>query len=71
MGIISKKSTLSAILSKTELQNKSDLLINEMLSHQSGLLPWIPFYKETIDSITRFPLSDFYSKKKTINFPLL
>ena len=71
MGIISEKSTLSAILSKTELQNKSDLLINEMLSHQSGLLPWIPFYKETIDSITRFPLSDFYSKKKTINFPLL
>ena len=71
MGIISEKSTLSAILSKTELQNKSDLLINEMLSHQSGLLPWIPFYKETIDSITRFPLSDFYRKKKTINFPLL
>ena len=70
-GDLNKKSTLSSIISQTELHNKSDLLINEMLSHQSGLFPWIPFYKETIDSISNFPLSDFYSKKKTINFPLL
>ena len=70
-GVLNKKSTLSSIISQTELLNKSDLLVNEMLSHQSGLYPWIPFYKETIDSISKFPLSDFYSKKKTINFPLL
>jgi len=35
------------------------------------LFPWIPFYKETIDSVTKFPLATFYSKKKTINFQLL
>ena len=29
--------------------DKSSLIIRDILSHQSGLLPWIPFYKQTLD----------------------
>ena len=65
---IKKETTLSNLFPDKKLQNKSNLNLGEMLSHQSGLFPWIPFYKETIDSITKFPLAAFYSKKKTINF---
>ena len=68
---INKETTLTNLFPNNKLKNKSNLNLGEMLSHQSGLFPWIPFYKETIDSVTKFPLATFYSKKKTINFQLL
>jgi len=40
------------------------LTILDMLTHNSGLFPWIPFYKQTIDSVTSLPLDSWYSKKK-------
>ena len=68
---INKETTLTNLFPNNKLKNKSNLNLGEMLSHQSGLFPWIPFYKETIDSVTKFPMATFYSKKKTINFQLL
>lgn len=64
---INEKSTLSDILPDLDLKDKGDLLLKEMLAHQSGLYPWIPFYKETLDSVSYSPLTSFYSKKKTKN----
>ena len=37
-------STLSEILYDESLGNKSILRLDEMFSHQSALIPWIPFY---------------------------
>ena len=39
-----------------------------MLSHYSRLTPWIPFYKETLDSITNEQLDNYYSNKQTKDF---
>ena len=64
---INEKSTLSDILPDLDLKDKGSLLLKEMLAHQSGLYPWIPFYKETLDSINYNPLTSIYSKKKTKN----
>ena len=64
---INEKSTLSDILPDLDLKDKGNLLLKEMLAHQSGLYPWIPFYKETLDSVSYNPLTSFYSKKKTKN----
>ena len=64
---INEKSTLSDILPDLDLKDKGSLLLKEMLAHQSGLYPWIPFYKETLDSVSYNPLTSFYSKKKTKN----
>jgi len=41
--------------------NKEDLVIEDILLHRAGLVPFIPFYKETIDTATGIPLPGFYS----------
>ena len=68
---IDEESTLSDIIPDLNLMDKSNLLLKEMLAHQSGLYPWIPFYKETLDSINFDPKTSFYSKKKTKNILFL
>ena len=62
---INNKTTLSDLFPKTLLKDKGNLTILDMLTHNSGLFPWIPFYKQTIDSVTSLPLESWYSKKKT------
>ena len=42
--------------------DKEDLKIKDILLHQAGLVPFIPFYKETIDS-TGKPLDAIYRTK--------
>lgn len=45
----------------THLEN---LMLIDMLTHQSGLKAWIPFYLKTLDSITKKPMSKWYSLTK-------
>lgn len=47
--------------------NKENLSIKNILLHQAGLVAYIPFYKETIDS-TGTPLPKFYSTKPSDSF---
>ncbi len=46
----------------TKGSNKADLKIRDMLLHESGLVPFIAFYKETIDTNTGLPKPDIYSE---------
>ncbi len=41
--------TLGAYLDLPDTCNKKDLLISDILAHQSGLQAWIPFYLSTIE----------------------
>jgi beta-N-acetylhexosaminidase len=54
--------------------NKEHLIIREILAHQSGLYPWIPFYKQTLvkDSISGLmQLRDtLYSEEFSKEFPI-
>ena len=65
---ITLETTLSEMFPNKNLNEKSNLNIKEMFSHQSGLYPWIPFYKKTIDSLTKKPLPYWYKTSKTNNF---
>jgi hypothetical protein len=67
-GNLNLETTLLDLFPSKNLKEKSNLTIKEMFSHQSGLFPWIPFYKKTIDSITRKPLSFWYKSNKTKGF---
>jgi beta-glucosidase-like glycosyl hydrolase len=67
---ITLETTLSKMFPNKNLNDKSDLSIKEMFSHQSGLFPWIPFYKSTIDSITKKPLDSWYRTKKSSDFTI-
>ena len=65
---ITLETTLSQMFPNKNLNDKLSLTIKEMFSHQSGLYPWIPFYKKTIDSVTNKPLSSWYKLNKSEDF---
>ena len=50
--------------------DKDSLLIENILLHQAGLKAWIPFYKETIDTISGIPHKGYYSRRKKNNYSI-
>lgn len=49
--------------------NKRNLVIKDILAHQSGLPAWIPFYKKTLDE-NKQPNSKIYSKDSSAQFSM-
>lgn len=50
--------------------DKASLRIDDILLHQAGLVPFISFYKETIDPATGVPNPAIYSDKKKKGFDI-
>jgi beta-N-acetylhexosaminidase len=50
--------------------NKASLQIDDILMHQAGLVPFITFYKETIDTATGIPRPGIYSDKSKPGFTI-
>ncbi|HUM66191.1 MAG TPA: glycoside hydrolase family 3 N-terminal domain-containing protein, partial [Chitinophagaceae bacterium] len=48
--------------------DKASLRIDDILLHQAGLVPFIAFYRETIDTATGIPNPGIYSEKKKPGF---
>ena len=48
--------------------NKSGIRLRDLLLHQAGLVPYIAFYKETLDAKTGKPYSSIYSSKLAKGF---
>lgn len=65
LGLTSK---LGSLLPKFKGTNKDTLKIVEILSHYARLKPWIPFYVNTLDSVTKKPDKKWYSSKKSNTF---
>ena len=61
-GKLNINKTLGDYLPWTKGSDKAHLKIEDVLLHQAGLVPFIPFYKETIDTITGIPFPGFYSE---------
>lgn len=59
-GKLDLKKKLSDYLPETIGTNKQHITIENLLLHQAGLVSFIPFYKETIDSFGK-PLKSIYS----------
>ncbi|MFK7750120.1 MAG: glycoside hydrolase family 3 N-terminal domain-containing protein [Kordia sp.] len=62
---LSLSSRLGDLSSKFKGTNKDKLKIVEILSHYARLKPWIPFYVNTLDTITNKPDKKWYSSKKS------
>jgi len=60
-GKLKLDKTIGDYLPWTKGTDKANLKIENILLHQAGLVPFIPFYKETIDTSTGIPLPGFYS----------
>lgn len=66
-GRIDLNKTLGDYLPWVKGSNKENLLIGNILLHQAGLVSYIPFYKETIDS-SGAPFSQYYAVKQSDSF---
>lgn len=66
-GKIDLKKTLGDYLPWVKGSNKENLLIENILLHQAGLVAYIPFYKETIDSAGN-PSSKYYATTSSDSF---
>ena len=53
-GLFDPDKTLGDYLPWFRFSNKSDLVLREMLAHQSGLQAWIPFWKNTLENDSTF-----------------
>ncbi|MEN8187373.1 MAG: glycoside hydrolase family 3 N-terminal domain-containing protein [Bacteroidota bacterium] len=58
-GKFTLETTLGEIMPVLKDSNKDTLTVKEVLSHYGKLHPYIVFYKEVIDSITKEPLDEF------------
>jgi beta-N-acetylhexosaminidase len=58
-GVFSPDEKLGTYLPEFRNSNKGDLLMRDMLAHQSGLEAWIPFWKETVRKDGKFKRNIF------------
>lgn len=64
---IMMSSTLGSMLPIFRNTDKQNITFKELLSHYARLQPWIPFYKQTLDSLQK-PDSKYYRKTFDTNF---
>ncbi|MEM6720074.1 MAG: glycoside hydrolase family 3 N-terminal domain-containing protein [Bacteroidota bacterium] len=62
---LSLSSRLETLLPEFKGTNKDKLKVVEILSHYARLKPWIPFYINTLDTVTNKPDKKWYSRKKS------
>ncbi|MBV9989508.1 MAG: serine hydrolase [Chitinophagaceae bacterium] len=60
-GKIDLDKTLGDYLPWTRGTDKAPLKLTDILLHQAGLNPFIPFYREVIDTVTGKPLPQYFS----------
>ena len=68
-GKIDLKKKLVDYLPWVKGSNKEDLLVENILLHQAGLVAYIPFYREVIDSAGH-PLAKYFSAKQNDSFKI-
>ncbi len=66
-GLVDLDEPLSKTLKYLENSNKKKITIREVMTHQAGLVAWIPFYLKTLKNA--YPDSTLYSKSFSENFP--
>ena len=64
----SLNTTLSTMLPEYKESNKSTITVKEMFSHYAKFKSWIPFYKSTLDSLTKKPAEKYYSTQFSEKF---
>ncbi|MDC3388037.1 serine hydrolase [Flavobacteriaceae bacterium] len=64
-GIVDLNSKLGMMIPELESSNKSNITLKQMLSHYARLKAWIPFYKATLDSVSKKPSREIYTLEKT------
>ena len=69
-GKMTFESKLGELSTQFKGTNKADLTLQEVLSHQAGITPWIPFYKETLRERDAKRLRKYYRSNSSKRFPI-
>jgi len=69
-GKLDLKKRLGNYLPYVRGTNKASLQIEDILLHQAGLVPFIQFYRETIDTTTGIPNPAYYSETSKAGFTI-
>ena len=62
--------TLGSLSSKFKNTNKENLTFLEIMSYQSGIIPWVPFYLETLKKRDKRPSRKYYRTKESKKFSI-
>jgi CubicO group peptidase (beta-lactamase class C family) len=63
------ETTLGQMLPEFQNTDKQNITFKELLSHNAQLQPWLPFYRETLDSVKK-PSTKYYRKTFSDDFSL-
>jgi beta-N-acetylhexosaminidase len=66
-GLIDVNKKISVYLPELKDSNKKDFTIKDILTHQAGLWPFLPFWSETVKNGTLLP--NYYSNQKSSTYP--
>jgi CubicO group peptidase (beta-lactamase class C family) len=66
-GLIDINKKASYYLPELKKSNKKDFTLKDILTHQAGLWPFLPFWAQTMKESTYLP--EFYSREKNDQFP--
>jgi CubicO group peptidase (beta-lactamase class C family) len=69
-GKLDLKQKLGYYLPWVNGTNKQDLIIEDILLHQAGLKSWIPFFRETMDTVTGIPSDSLYTNGPSEDFSI-
>ena len=69
-GRLNLDKTLGDYLPWVRGSDKQDLVIRDILLHQAGLKSFIPFYRETIDTLSGIPFGGWFSKSFSAQYSL-
>jgi CubicO group peptidase (beta-lactamase class C family) len=67
-GLIDLHKKVSVYLPELKKTNKKDITVIDMLTHQSGLVPFIPMYNVTVKDTVFLPL--YYDRTQSEKYPL-
>ncbi|MEC4049036.1 glycoside hydrolase family 3 N-terminal domain-containing protein [Flavobacterium sp. SUN046] len=66
-GKLNLDTKLGDMVHQFKESDKKDIPFKDFMSHYARLQPWIPFYKETLDSL-KMPMDKYYKKVMTDGF---
>jgi len=72
LGKLNINSPINNYLAEADTCNKSGMVLKDMLAHVAGLLPWIPFYTETLTPYKKqmVPSPNYYSTTRRDSFTI-
>ncbi|MCF6279816.1 MAG: serine hydrolase [Flavobacteriaceae bacterium] len=69
-GLLKLDTKLKEMFPYLKGTNKANITLKAALSHTAKLKPWIPYYIETLDSITKKPIKELYSTEKSKKYSI-